>query len=305
MAGSRSKLVLYVAIGANLAIAATKFLAAAVSGSSAMLSEAIHSLVDTGNQFLMLLGLRRSKRRADAAFPFGYGRELYFWSLIVAVLIFGAGGGMSLYEGIGHLLEPRPVESPFWAYVVICAAALFEGTSFFVAVRQVRGAHTPRDLWVRIHRSKNPAIFTVLMEDAAALAGLAVAFVGIFLAHWLERPWIDGVASCLIGLILASVALALAYESRGLLIGESASPELVSNIRRLAAKDPAVAAVHSPMTMHLGPEDVLLNLEVEFRPGIRADEQIEAVRRIEASIRARHPSIKRIFIEARPASAAA
>jgi len=304
MPESRSKLVLYVAIAANVAIATTKFFAATVSGSSALLSEAVHSVVDTGNQLLMLLGLRRSRRLADDAFPFGYGRELYFWTLIVAVLIFGAGGGISIYEGITHLLASMPLEDPFWAYVVIGAAAVFEAASFIIALRELRRRRGQGSLWMRVHRSKDPAVFTVLMEDAAALAGLAVAFVGVFLAHQLHRPYIDALASCVIGLILASVALALAYETRGLLIGESASPELVSSIRKIASGDAAVLAVHPPMTMHLGPEDVLLNLEIEFRRGIRAEEQVEAVRRIEDSIRTSHPSIKRIFIEPRPASAA-
>jgi cation diffusion facilitator family transporter len=264
-----------------------------------MLSEAIHSLVDTGNELLLLLGMRRSEREADEQSPFGYGKELYFWSLIVAILLFGVGGGMAFYEGVIHLLHPQPLENPFWAYVVIAVAMVFEGVSFVVALRELKRRPGPKKLLQKVHRSKDPAVFTVLIEDFAALLGLLVAFAGVFIGHWLNNPYVDGAASIVIGLILAAAAVALAHESRSLLVGESASPAIIADIRKIVSKDPAVQAARTPLTMHLGPHDILLNLDVEFRDGISASEQIAAVGRIEDAIRKRHPSVKRIFIEAR------
>ncbi|HEU4624718.1 MAG TPA: cation diffusion facilitator family transporter [Steroidobacteraceae bacterium] len=301
---SSSRIVVYAAAAANLGIAATKFVAAGVSGSSAMLSEAIHSLVDTGNELLLLLGLKRSERPADEEFPFGYGKELYFWSLIVALLLFAAGGGMAFYEGITHILNPQPLEDPFWAYVVIAVATAFEGASFIIAVRELRRRPGSGRFFQKFHRSKDPSVFTVVIEDLAALLGLLVAFVGVFLGHLLNNPYIDGGASLVIGIILAAAAVALAHESRGLLIGESASPAIVADICASAARDPAVQRAHTPLTMHLGPRDILVNLEIDFREGVSASEQLAAVGRIEEAIRKSHPAVRRIFIEAhRPENA--
>jgi cation diffusion facilitator family transporter len=296
---SRSKKVVYAATAANLGIATTKFIAAGMSGSSAMLSEAIHSVIDTGNQLLLLFGLNRSQRPPDVTHPFGHGKELYFWSLIVAVLLFGVGGGMALYEGIEHTLRPRPLESPFWAYVVLAVAAVFESFSFSVAVRELMRRRGPRTLWLRVHRSKDPSVYTTFYEDLAALAGLVVAFCGVFLGHRYNAPYFDAIASMVIGVILCVVALTLVYESSGLLIGESASSETIESVCRIVESDRAVRTARTPLTMHLGPLDILLNLDVEFEPGISAGEQVAAVARIEDAIRQRHPSIKRIFIEAR------
>lgn len=296
---SHSRKVVYAATAANLAIAATKFAAAWLSGSSAMLSEAIHSVADTGNQLLLLLGLHRSQLPPDESYPFGHGKELYFWSLIVAILLFGVGGGMALYEGISHVLEPHPLENAFWAYVVLAIAAVFESCSLTIAVRELMRRRGPRPFWLRVHRSKDPSVYTTFYEDFAALLGLAVAFLGVFLGHQLHDPYYDAGASMLIGVILCVVALTLVYESRGLLIGESANPEIVASIREIVDADPAIRAARTPLTMHLGPLDVLLNLDVEFEPGITAREQVAAVSRIEDAIRRRHPAIRRIFIEAR------
>ena len=295
----RSRKVVYAATAANIAIAVTKFAAAWLSGSSAMLSEAIHSVADTGNQLLLLLGLYRSQLPPDESYPFGHGKELYFWSLIVAVLLFGVGGGMALYEGISHVLVPRRLESAFWAYVVLAVAAVFEASSLIVAVRELLRRRGPRAFWLRVHLSKDPSVYTAFYEDFAALVGLAVAFLGIFLGHRLHNPYYDAGASMLIGVILCVVALTLVYESRSLLIGESAHPEIVASIREIVDADPAIRAARTPLTMHLGPLDVLLNLDVEFEPGITAREQVAAVSRIEDAIRRRHPVIRRIFIEAR------
>ncbi len=289
----------YVAATANFGIAATKFAVASITGSSAMLSEGFHSLIDIGNELLMLLGMGRSQRPADSQFPFGYSRELYFWSLIVALLLFGGGGGMAIYQGITRLRQPVPLGDPFWAYVVIGAAALLEGSSFTIALREMQRRPIPGNLWQKVHRSKDPTVFTVLIEDFAALLGLLVAAAGVFLAHAAQDPRFDAAASILIGVILSGAALALAYESRSLLLGESASPLIVADIRKIVAGDPRVSAVRAPLTMQLGPQDILLNLDVEFREGISARDYVAAVHSIEDEIRGKHPAIQRIFIEAR------
>src|SRR5512139_46369 len=231
---AESPLAVYGAIGANLAIAATKFTVAAFTGSSAMLSEAIHSTVDTGNGLLLLWGLRQSRQPASELHPYGHGRELYFWSLIVAVLIFGLGGGVSFYEGVMHLRHPAPLHEPFWNYVVLGAAALFEGISFTIAWREFRGEVRGRPLWQALRSSKDPTTYTVLAEDGAALAGLFIAAVGIWLAHAFDRPELDGAASMLIGLLLAGVAVLLVREARGLLVGEGIRPETAEAIHQIA-----------------------------------------------------------------------
>jgi len=299
MAASSSKLVIWGAVIGNAVIAVSKFLAAGVTGSSAMLSEGIHSVVDTGNDLLMLLGISRSRLPPDVDHPFGHGKELYFWSLVVAIIIFGVGGGMSVYEGITHLIHPEPLTSATWNYVVLGVASVFEGSSFGLAVYHFRLVK-PEDqgVFATVHASKDPTDFTVLFEDAAALAGILVAFLGVLLGHLLENPYLDGSASIVIGLILAVVAVLLAYESKGLLIGESVRPEQVEDIRRLVGDDPDVAVVGRPLTMHLAPKEVLLNLEVRFRKGLSVAELESAVDRMEKRIRDKYPQVKRIFIEA-------
>ena len=304
----RSPKAVYAAIAANLAIAATKFAVAAFTGSSAMLAEGIHSLVDTGNGGLILLGLHRARRPPDAEHPFGYGKELYFWTLIVAIMIFALGGGISVYEGVLHILHPNPVRDALWAYAVIAAAALFEGYSFSVAMREFRRERKGRSLLGAIQASKDPTTFTVLFEDSAALVGLALAFLGIFLGERFGDPRFDGIASVLIGLNLAVVAVALARESRGLLVGESVDPGIRRSLCSIAESDPEVKRVARLLTMHLGPSEVLLTLEIEFRPHETAAGAAETVERLSRAIRARHPEIRHIFIETqslapRPATA--
>jgi cation diffusion facilitator family transporter len=299
VAGHSTKpIAIYGALVANLGIAATKFTAALLTGSSAMLSEGIHSLVDTGNQGLLLLGLKRSRRPADEDHPFGHGKEIYFWSLIVAILLFGLGGGMSVYEGILHVTEPVEVTSPVWNYGVLAFAFVFEGASFLIALGELRRRNPRAGLLRAIHRSKDPSVFVVVYEDSAALAGLVVAFVGVLLSHLLDLPVLDGVASVVIGLILGAVAVLLAWESKELLLGEAVRPEVVESVRALAAADPDVANLRRPLTMHLSPYEVLLNLDVQFREGISAAEVVRAVDRLEQSIRKAHPEMRRIFIEA-------
>lgn len=297
MAAGSSKAV-YAAIVGNLAIAVTKFFAAAVTGSSAMLSEGIHSVVDTGNGLLILLGVKLSKRPPDENHPFGHGKELYFWTLIVAILIFAIGGGMSVYEGIVHLRHPEPVENPYWNYGVLGVALVFEGITWYVAYSEFRKTTTGKGFWREVRTSKDPTIFTVLFEDTAALLGLVVALVGIFLGHMLGNPSFDGAASVVIGVILGMVAVLLAYESRGLLVGEGVDPALLQSIRSIAESDPSVERIGPPLTMYLGPHEILLNLDIQFRQGSRSEEVEQSVDRLEKAIRDEHPDIKRIFIEA-------
>ena len=297
MAHQESTKAVVAAIIGNAAIAAIKFVAGSITGSSAMLSEGIHSLVDTGNGGLLFLGIKRSSRPPSATHPFGYGKELYFWSLIVAISIFGIGGGMSIYEGILHIKHPSELTNPTINYIVLALAMIFESMSFTVAYRAFRTVKGSRRTISAIHHGKDPSLFTVLFEDSAALAGLVVAFVGVFLAHELDNPYFDGAASIIIGCILAVVAVWLAWESKGLLVGESADPLLVDDVRRFAGDDPVVTGVGAVLTMHLGPEEVLLNLEVEFTPGTRAEEIHAAIHRIEEHITVHHPEVNRIFIE--------
>ncbi|MCB0107385.1 MAG: cation transporter [Caldilineaceae bacterium] len=299
MASSKQErpIAVYGAIGANLLVAITKFVAAFFSGSSSMLSEGIHSVVDTGNQLLLLLGIRRARKPSDKQHPFGYGQELYFWSLIVAILLFGLGGGMSVYEGVTHLTHPSALEDPLWNYVVLGLAFLFEGTSFTIAFRELRAERRDESIWQAIRNSKDPTTFVVVFEDSAALLGLVTAFIGVFLSHRLSNPRLDGVASLIIGLLLATVAVLLAYESRGLLLGESFDPEKVEEIRQLVEADEQVVRAGRPLTMHLGPEDVLLNLDVQFRTDLSNRELAATVDRLEKTIRQRYAEVKRIFIE--------
>ena len=296
---SESKTAIFAAIAGNLAIAATKFVAAAFTGSSAMLSEAIHSLVDTGNGALLLLGVRKSQKPPDATHPFGHGMELYFWSLIVAILIFALGGGMSVYEGVIHIAHPNHIGDPTWNYAVLGFAIVFESISFYFAIKAFRKEKGDQGVWQTVHTSKDPTTFTILFEDTAALLGLLVALVGIFLGHQLNNPYLDGVASITIGVILGVVAGFLAYESKGLLIGEGVSPQTLDSIRAIAGADPAVAELRKALTMHFGPHDVLLTLDIRFQKDLTASEIAAVIDELEKKIRDQHPEIKHIFIEAK------
>ena len=299
-----SRLAVFGAIGANLAIAVMKFVGAAATGSSAMLSEGIHSTVDTGDGLLLLVGMRLADRPADQRHPFGYGKELYFWSLIVAVLIFGVGGGVSIYEGVLHLIEPKPLKDVGWSYFILGVAALFEGTSFLVALRQFRRSIGAEPFWKSLRTSKDPTLYTVMAEDSAALAGLAAAAIGVWGSHALQMPAFDAGASVFIGLLLCGVSSLLIYQSRKLLVGEGVDPEMAEEIRRIAQSEPNVHRAGWPLSMHLGPDDVLLALDAEFRDGVPAEEVSLAVNRIERAIRARFPEIGRIYIESRVVSPA-
>ncbi|HEY9771235.1 MAG TPA: cation diffusion facilitator family transporter [Coleofasciculaceae cyanobacterium] len=302
MSGSAKKTI-YVAMAANFAIAVTKFIAASITGSSAMLSEGIHSVVDTGNELLLLLGLRLSKKPADDSHPFGYGHELYFWTLIVSLFIFAIGGGMSIYEGINHLQQPEPLTDPFWNYVVLGLAVIFDGYSWNIALQQFLANKNEDSFWTAIRASKDPTIFAILYEDTAALIGLFVAFLGVFSGHLLDNVYLDGVASIAIGVILCGVAILLATESKGLLIGEGATPETVVSIRKITNGDPSVEKVIKVLTLHFGPQEILLNLEIKFVDNLETEELAIAVERLENSISSQHSEIQNIFIEAKSISA--
>lgn len=294
-----SQIAVYGAIAANVAIATTKFIVASITGSSAMLSEAIHSTVDTGNEFLLLVGMARSRRPADAMHPFGYGKELYFWSLIVAVLLFGVGGGISAYEGVLHMLEPAPLTDPHWNYIVLGLAMVFESVSFAIAWRAFLHEKGDVPFWRALRHSKDPTTVTVLAEDATALAGLVIAALGVYASHRLNMPVLDGAASLLIGILLAGVATLLIVQSRSLLVGEGIDKEMAQTMRQIVLDDPAVQSAGMPLTMHLGPVDVLVTLDVRFHPESSANEAAGSIDRIERRIRAEFPQVSRIYIEAR------
>jgi len=302
MSGSAKKTI-YAAMVANFAIAVIKFVAASITGSSAMLSEGIHSVVDTGNELLLLLGIRQSKKPADDSHPFGYGQELYFWTLIVALFIFAIGGGMSIYEGINHVQHPEPLTDPFWNYVVLGLAVLFEGYSWNVALQEFLAQKEDGSFWSAIRASKDPTIFTILFEDTAALIGLFVAFLGVLSGHILGNVYLDGVASIVIGIILCGVAILLASESKGLLIGEGANAETVASIKKITHDDPAVEKVIKVLTLHFGPQEILLNLEIKFVDDLETTELAIAIERLEKSLHSQHSEIKNIFIEAKSLTA--
>ena len=293
-----SKTTIFAALAGNAAIAATKFGAAWWTGSSAMLSEAIHSLVDTGNQLLMLYGLRRSIRPATAEHPFGFGLELYFWTFVVAILIFGLGAGVSILEGIDKVRTPHAVTTPWVNFAVLGLSFLFEGTSWLVALRAFRRQTGQDDVLGAVQRSKDPTVFTVLLEDSAALAGLLVAATGLGAAQLLQLPWLDGVASIGVGLILAGTATFLARETKGLLLGEAAMPAVRDGLRRIATAEPGITGVNEVLTMHFGPQDVLAVLSLDFDDALSAAEVEDTVSRIERRIKQEHKVVRRIFVEA-------
>ncbi len=300
-----SSFVVWAALAGNLAIAVVKFVAAAVSGSSAMLSEAVHSLVDTGNEVLLLYGLRRSARPADDRHPLGYGRELYFWSFVVALMIFAVGAGVSIYEGVARLRHPHAIESPRLVFIVLAVSAVFEGSSWFVAFRGFRAKAGGKSFWAAFRASKDPPTFMVLFEDSAALAGLAVAAAGAGLALATGEPRWDGAASLVIGAILGVVAVLLARESKALLIGERADPDLSAAIRDCAARVDGVEAVNAVVTIQLAPDQVVVNLSLDFADDLTTAGIETAVVDLERYIRADHPEVAALFVKPQAAAEAA
>lgn len=294
-----SRKVVYAAVIANLAIATGKYIAAAVTGSSAMLAEAVHSTVDTGNEFLLLLGMKRSARPADTLHPYGHGKVLYFYSLLVAVYIFAAGGCFAIYEGISRLRNPETYQHLVWNYIVLALAVAFDLYSLRASYRELRKNKEPDEtMWQEIIASKDPSIFTVFLEDIAGLIGTFLAFSGIAIGHWLNNPYLDPAASVLIGLVLGATAVFLGRESGALLVGERTNRARIRRVKEIICADPSVEDVGDLLTMQLGPTQVLLTVDIRFRRGLEIAQLEAAIDRIEARIRQREPMIERIFIEA-------
>ncbi len=295
---SGSKKVIFAALAGNTLIAVTKFVAAFFTGSSAMLSEAIHSLVDTGNQGLLLYGMKQAKRPADKEFPFGHGKEIYFWSFVVAILIFALGGGISVYEGIHHILHPQPPANPLINYIVLGLAIIFEGAAWLFALREFRHTKGENGYIRAINQAKDPSVLVVLFEDSAALLGLLVALVGITLTHLTGKMYFDGTASILIGFILIGTSIWLARETKGLLIGESADPQIVAEIDRIVQKSDIVESVNEVLTMHMGPDFILVTMSVDFVDDTSADLVERQIAAFDLIIKERFSRVKRVFIEA-------
>ena len=290
-----SSRVLIIALGANVGIAVAKFVAAAVTGSSAMLTEGVHSLVDSTNQLLLMYGLKRAAKPADAAHPAGYGRELYFWSFVVALLVFALGAGVSVYEGVMHVLHPEPAVSPLVAYAVLIVAFALEGASTFAAFREFDAARNGRSWWRALVSAKDTTNVIVLLENGAAMAGILVAALGLAASQASGDPRFDGIASILIGLLLTAVALFLAREAKGLLIGEAADPHLIEGVRRAATRS-GVMGVGEIITLHNAPDQIVVAVNVDFDNRLSAGQVEQIVDAIERDLQAAYPTISRIYI---------
>jgi len=296
MASSR-KLVIYAALAGNALIAIMKFIAAFITGSSVMFSEGIHSVVDTGNQMLLLYGLKQAKKPADDRFPFGHGKEIYFWSFVVAIMIFAVGAGISIYEGIHRLLNPAPLENILVIYIVLALAMVFEGAAWLFALKEFKQAKGQWGYIEAVQRGKDPSIFVVLFEDSAAMLGLAVALLATILTQLTGNLYLDGIASIIIGLILAGTAMWLAFETKSLLIGESANIHIVNGIKNITKTYDKIEHVNEVLTMHMGPEFILVNISVEFRDEATATEIEDTVSQLDTAIKNEYENVKRIFIE--------
>jgi cation diffusion facilitator family transporter len=295
-AGSRK--VIIAALLGNSAVAVTKFIAAAHTGSSAMFSEGVHSVVDTGNQVLLLWGLRQAQKPPDAQFPFGHGKEIYFWSFVVAILIFAVGAGVSIFEGVRQIMDPHPIDSPLVIYVVLAFAMVFESAAWYFAFTEFTRAKGRWGYLEAVQRGKDPSLFVVLFEDSAATVGLVVAFAGVLASQITGILWFDGLASIVIGLILGGTAAWLAYETKGLLIGESANIAVVDGIRSIAASHPGIVRVHEVLTMHMGPDFILVNISVKFADGTRAEVIESTIAQMDAAIKETFENVRRVFVEA-------
>ena len=293
-----SKKVIYAALAGNSLIAATKFVAAGITGSSAMLSEGVHSLVDTGNQGLLLYGLRRARQPADERFPFGHGKEVYFWSFIVAILIFAVGAGVSIYEGVRHILDPAELRNAIVNYIVLSLAIVFEGGAWWIAFREFRAVKGPQGYLRAVRTSKDPTLFVVLFEDSAALLGLLAALAGVGLTQLTGNGLYDGLASVIIGAILGCTAIWLAYETKGLLIGERARPEVIDGIRRMAESMDIVERVNEVLTLHMGPDYVLVTLSLEFVDELTIEPLERSIESLDRRVKEAFPEVKKVFVEA-------
>jgi cation diffusion facilitator family transporter len=304
LAGGSTKVVIAALVG-NTAIAVTKFIAATITGSAAMFAEGVHSVVDTGNQVLLLIGLKRAAKPADEYHPFGYGKEIYFWAFVVAILLFALGAGISIYEGIKKIFDPHPLDNVIWNYVVLGIAMAFEAGAWWVAYKEFGKVRGKRPLLLAVHQSKDPALFTVLFEDTAAILGLIAALIGIFFAAQYGILWADGAATLAIGIILAVAAIFLAIETKGLLIGEAADSRLIGDVMRLVEQQNFAAGVNEIRTIHFGPQDVLINMSIDARDNATAIQIEQGVSSLEHAIKAQHPKVTRVFIEIQAAQASA
>lgn len=289
------------AILANIAIGVVKFIASFISGSSALFSEGVHSIVDSGNGLLVLLGIHRSKKPANFEHPFGYGKELYFWTMVVSIMIFALGGGVSMWEGVHAVRAVGPetkLGNPTMAYIVIIITMIIEGISLTVALRQFNAARGSKGPIRFIREAKDPSLYTVVLEDAAAESGLVIAFLGVFLGHLLDNPYCDGIAAICIGVLLAAVAVILLHETKGLLIGEGLSVSEIEEVRRMVEADEAVVRCGRILSLYMGPNDLVITVDANFDPAAPADEVLAAVDRIESGITGRFPETKSVFIEA-------
>lgn len=295
-----SRTAIIAALVGNVLIAITKCMAAAISGSSAMLSEAVHSFVDSGNELLLLYGQHRAKKAPDRTHPLGYGREIYFWSFVVALLIFALGAGVSMYEGFVHIRHPEPMQRPIINYAVYAASALFEGISWWFGWKAFSGVMGKRGIFDTVKVTKDPTTFMVLFEDSAALIGIVIATIATFLALRFQKPWIDGAGSICIGLVLASVALLLARESKALLIGERARPELSKAIQEMVRNEPGVVRVEGILTSQLGPDQVIATIGVELDDNLRTPDIEKLIGHLETELRKKHPDLFRVFVRPHP-----
>ncbi|WP_454804176.1 cation diffusion facilitator family transporter [Mucilaginibacter phyllosphaerae] len=297
MKAQKNNASIYSALAANLLIAITKFIAGGFTNSSSMVSEGIHSMVDTVNQVLLLYGLKRSHKPADIIRPFGYGKELYFWSFIVSILIFGLGGGISIYQGIHHIINPEELGDPFWNYIVLASSFVFEGISLIIAIKEFNKVRNGQSWWQTIVKSKDPSSFLVLFEDGAAVLGLLIVFIFMLIGHRYNMPYMDGVASVLVGLLLVLVSAILARESRSLLMGEGIAPDTQQKIKVLAEQDKAVIRVVNVLSTYQAPDDVILMLIIEFNPDIDTEDITASIERVRRAIKTAFPLIKLVFVQ--------
>lgn len=288
---------IYSALAANLLIALTKFVAGSFTNSSSMISEGIHSTVDTANQLLILYGIKRSKKAPDQSHPFGYGKELYFWSFVVSILIFGLGGALSIYQGVAHIMEPEIMKDPFWNYIVLFLSLIFEGTSFIIAIKAFNQTRNGMGWWAAIVKSKDPSSFLVVFEDGAAVAGLIIVMILMWFSHSMQIPELDGLASVIVGLLLVFVSFILARESRSLLMGEGIASETRDKITRLAEKDAAVVKVKNILSTYQSPEEVILMLIIDLEEHLDTEEITEAIQRIRTDIKNEFKFVRFVIIQ--------
>ncbi|WP_312334500.1 cation diffusion facilitator family transporter [Sphingobacterium sp.] len=294
---NNNKKSIYSALAANLLIALTKFIAGSFTNSSSMISEGIHSTVDTANQLLILYGLRRSKKAPDKSHPFGYGKELYFWSFVVSILIFGLGGALSIYQGIAHMRQPQLMTDPFWNYIVLILSLIFEGTSFIIALKAFNKTRNGLGWWDTIIKSKDPSSFLVVFEDGAAVAGLIIVMILMALSHSLKIPELDGLASIIVGLLLVFVSFILARESRSLLMGEGIASETRNKIAALVEQDICVLKTKNILSTYQSPEDVILMLIIDFKDDLDTEDITMAISRIRTSIKNEFKFIHYVIIQ--------